>query len=395
MNTNIIVISKNKIIFNDAVLPLLLELNSRHTNIDFLITVPDHDAFNALKQNYHIWECYKKINSKVYVLKGKSKLRSYWNYIKYLARLCLRKNIILKSSDALPYHSRVMKVIKRISKSIEMYCFIQEQTFDPLRSCEIAQNYYREVKTQRMTKPPFKTHYDYLISWKSRSVTEEYLNTDIREDKFIQCGYVKKFPKWSDFLLENAERNPKLNKQKYFLYLLGPTGMLSHYLKQLPGEIVMEESLKILKKYNEALLTIFKPHPTTDISVLKGIIDKIGYKNYLIDYAHPMVLSAKASFVIAPNFTSCMNNSYFQGIPNIEFTSYDSVLYERYGKQSYGGKMVDFFLLEKDWSKLEETTGKILNDEIKIQRDKIYIDKEYPDTPLDFWLFWEMILNGN
>ena len=286
-----------------------------------------------------------------------------------------------------------MKVIKRLSNTKEVLCCLEEFTSDQLRSINILTSYYFKGKGGSGDQRPFTLDYDYIVSAKSKTLTEHYLNGNIPENKFIKCGYIRKFHGWKKYLEKNVAKEPKINKKRYFLYLVGTTGKYSDLLNQLPGKIAIEESLKILKKYNEKLFTIFKPHPHTDVKVFKEILAKTGYKNYIIDYSHPMILSSKASFVITSGFSTCMNNSFFQGITNIEFSSYDPIMYEKYGRQSYGGRIVDFFLLEKDWEKLDDIIQKIISGEITIKREKKYIDDEFPDTPPQFWLFWEKLLD--
>ena len=125
------------------------------------------------------------------------------------------------------------------------------------------------------------------------------------------------------------------------------------------------------------------------MKVFEELLSEVEYENYLIDYSHPMILSQKALFVIGSGFSNCMVNSYFQGVLNIEFTSYDPGLYERYGQKSYGGKMADFFFLEKDWGQLDSILQQILKGDIVVQRDKKYMSEEFPDTSKESWLFWD------
>ena len=149
---------------------------------------------------------------------------------------------------------------------------------------------------------------------------------------------------------------------------------------------MIEESLEVMKKYNNKIKTVFKPHSITDLGKIREILDKVGYSNYVIDYSHPMVLSSNAKFVFGNVFSSIMCMAYYLGKPTVEYAQYDPELLERIGGQSLGGKFCDFFI-NRNRQKLDEVLHRLINGGIEVKRDPEFMRENYPDTHPQFYEF--------
>ena len=165
---------------------------------------------------------------------------------------------------------------------------------------------------------------------------------------------------------------------------LGQPGRLDFADIKNPHHIEsFKKSLKVLKDYNSRLLTVFRPHPTTDMKILDEILHCINYRNYVISYLHPLLLMKRANFVICPGISSTLlTDSYYRAVPSIEFSNYHKDILKRTnGKGSYD-KITDYFVND-DEAKLREVIDKILADGFKLDRDEEKMKELYPELSAD------------
>jgi len=154
---------------------------------------------------------------------------------------------------------------------------------------------------------------------------------------------------------------------------------------------LFEETLKSLKKYNNKIKTVFKPHAATDLDKIEESCKKIGFKNYEINFGHPMVLAYGADFVISYNWSTTMYDAFYLGKPIIEYNGLDPELLSFFGDWSIGGRCCDFFV-QRDPEELDEILKKIMQGENKINRDQKMIEEDFPvPSPSFFNILDEML----
>jgi len=121
------------------------------------------------------------------------------------------------------------------------------------------------------------------------------------------------------------------------------------------------------------------------------VLKKIDYKNYIVDYAHPMIMAQNARFVMAYTYSSVLFDAYFIGKPIVLYTQYDPKLYKLLGKKSEGGQACDYFIHRKP-EKLDTVLNHLIHGEVKIKRDLSFIRKNFPETEELFWHSWKKII---
>ena len=195
-------------------------------------------------------------------------------------------------------------------------------------------------------------------------------------------GYVYKLPEWKKYA-----RTLKRIEGDYFLYILYTLESRRSNFNEPDLIEVMEESLDSLKKHN--IKTVFKPHSITNMGKLKDLLNRVNYKNYLIDYSHPYALCLNARFVFANYFSGVMMLAYYLGKPTVEYSQYDPELLKRLGG-SVGGEFCDFFI-NRDKKELERVLDKVMNNGF-VTRDLHFIHNTFKDTPKEFYDFWRKLL---
>ena len=393
MKTNLIVVSKNKLIGVDAVLPVLMEIKNLYRQVQVIFVFINDEQQEMIKQNYNLWEAIETLRAKVYVLRTKNKLLTLGRFIKFFGQVLFSRNIFIKDVDALPKHDFVMKLLRKVSKVREIKTFL---TFNaPL--CHEKLLIERTVLNQRRGREStfdfFSGDYNYFLASLSAKQFKHCYHVDPPEEKMVEVGYLRGLPQWQSFLSEAVRRNSVVNSEAYFLYVLCCEGKRLREFDEPELIELIRESLLTFKKYNHKIKTVFKPHALTNVPKIQRLLDEIGYTNYTIDYGHPMVLSWRAKFIFGNVFSSTMVDAYYLGKPVVEYCSYDPEIYDKLGRESYGGKICDFFI-PRNPQQLEEVVGRLIEGQAAIERDRHFIQENFPATSDEFYSFWHNLLSS-
>lgn len=230
--------------------------------------------------------------------------------------------------------------------------------------------------------------YDYCISSPDRKTLKDILGIDAPKDKFIRMGYSRKLPQWTKFVEREAL---KLPYKKYVFFAL--TGLGRRLEINEPELIVnLTQVLWVLRKYNNDILTVFKPHITTEMDKFQAVLKKVAFRNYEIDYGHPMILAKKCHFALGYSFSSVFFDAFYLGKPVVSYVNYDPRLTKMLHGKSEGLTCCDHFI-NGDQEELDRVLKQLIfSDNTQIKRDPKFIEENFPDTSEDFWEFWEEIL---
>jgi hypothetical protein len=143
-----------------------------------------------------------------------------------------------------------------------------------------------------------------------------------------------------------------------------------------PFDVLFEEVLTVLKNYNDRIATVFRPHPATDLKKMEGIIQRTGYRNYIVSYVHPTLMMSRAKFVMSIGATSLLSDAYFLKKPTLEYSHYDRRYLDLTGGQSLLFEHADHFI-NRSPGKLRETIDRLLEPQTQIVRDDEFIRKEF------------------
>lgn len=388
MKTNIIYACKYKLIGIDNMVPIFLELASRFGNLNFFIIYPDRFHYTEIKKNYLIWKALNIIEAKSIIVNRSNKVFTVISLARIAFYMIFRKNIILKNSDILPRHSWFIKMIKRVSKTYEVFAYILNLTNEAYRLFEIGYNLQTREKKRNKKLNTFQ--YDLYISSIDRDTLKSVFDTDVESEKFLKMGYNRRLSCWTAFVERESHYLERFGEKYFVFYLTGISGNRLG-LEEPDYSILLIESLKILNRYSDEIKTVFKPHIVTDMDRFKKILSDVGYKNYIIDYGHPMVLAYKAKFVFAYTYSTVLFDAYFLGKPVMLYTQYDPRLYEKLGKQSEGGRACDYFI-HRDQEQLNRVVKHLVREHVTVERDSDFIVKNFPKTSPEFWKKWSEIV---
>lgn len=372
---NIIYLCRDKLLGIDSILPILMELNHK---ITFVFMTKKQLVL--VKKNYDLWEIIQSIKKNIIVIKG-NKIFTALNLVIFVLRFTFQRNIVFKDGDPLPFHRFIMFILRKTSKTTVIKYHPVVKSLEGFRNARI-QSYDLGVKQKNTYKDFFGGYYDHFLSIMGE---DDFLNTyKIHAPKIIKTGYIRRLPKWTEYYEREVGKN---RRDPYFLYILSYTGQRKKHFDEPDLIELVEESLEVFKKHK--LRTVFRPHAITDMARFGKLLDKLNYKNYIIDHGHPMILSAKAQFVFGNIFSDTMFNAYYQGKPVVEYCQYDQRLLEAIGRKSYGGKCCDFFI-QRDQDLLDKTISILSN--VVIARDPFLLRGDFPETPLEFTKFLKEVL---
>lgn len=387
MKVNLIYACKKKLIGIDSMLPLLMELKERYSFINVLVFFRDEKNYSSIKKNYHIWKALGDIKAQAYVSVYKSRLKTCLAWLGIIGKMLLKKNIILKQSDTIPRHAQFIKFIKKVSSTIEIDAsYITDSSVEYHKLIQFYNNATNPdiIKTIKMDNAHLT--YDYVISQLDRDLLKKYYFVDVEESRFCKAGYLKRLAQWSAYVEREAEMLPYAN-EKYFVYFLsGISGSTAFCQKDFL------ESLAVLKKYTPHIKTIFKPAFITNMDVFIALLNQSGYSNYLIDYAHPSIVSCKAVFAMSYAWTSALFNAYVINKPVLVYTRMeDPKELEVLDYRTFGGQACDYAIFG-DPERLDKILHQLVHEAVATKRDPLFMIDNFQEVPQAFWRFWENML---
>jgi hypothetical protein len=392
-----IVLLKNKLITIDAVLPILMELDKRYSSkMDITLVFPNEATFRETNKNVHIKNVVTNLRANYICLRGRGRIAYIIAIVKLILIMLFRKTILIKFSNNSFFYKQkpILAYIKKISAYIDIYAHLgvpskefRQDASDVLRSNKGINSFAQDEDGVFGDLNSF----DYIMTSMPREQMQALYDIFIPDEKIIYTGYFRSYPSWLDYVEQERKTYPAINGGEYFLFILTTLGRRLADIDEPPMIELLEESLAVLKKFNNKIHTIFKPHPVTDLNKFNDVLSRIGYKNYSIDYGHPMILSTKAKFVVGNLFSTAMVDSYYLGCPTIEYCQYDPRVNKILNNRSHGQGLCDFFI-PRNAAKLESIVLGILNNEIAISRDAKFLSANYPPMPVDFFKLWDTCL---
>lgn len=392
MSVQLVVILRSKLVAIDGILPVLMELKSRYRVGGILLCFHDHEHLEGVRKNYILWKAIESIHAKTLCLHDPNKGRVLWNMMNFLVRTLFRRNILFKSGDTMPRHRLVESLMRVLSRTTVVKYHFAFKTPELAKNCRIERSVVRRRNGMSLEQSTsVEWQYDYFMSELAHEDLQENFGSFVSSDKHIAVGYTRGMTLWREFI--RSQKMESRIEGAYCLYVLSFTGAMPRMrgLCEPPIDELIVETLQVLKKHCGSLCIVFKPHIYTDMEEMKKIIERVGYTNYVIDYGHPMLLASGAKFVIGNGFSTTMADCFFIGIPVVEYSYLDRELFEKYGRKSCGGQLVDFFS-DRDPKKLDDVVCGILKGALHCRRDRDFIEKNFPQPSEKFFgIFDELI----
>src|SRR3989339_774980 len=135
MRPQIVCLFKPKVIAIDALLPLLMELRERYPSAIMSLVFPGRVAsYDLVLNNVHIRKAVDGLNARIIVLSETSRLRRWLGYIRVLAGLLFRRNVIVKTRDPFPLYTKAMPLIRCLSRTVEIRESLYSRTAEGFRN---------------------------------------------------------------------------------------------------------------------------------------------------------------------------------------------------------------------------------------------------------------------
>ena len=388
MKTNVVLVCKHKLGSADDVLPILMEIQQRYVNVGFMFLFPDDETYELNRKNYDLWKAIESLVPKVIVTRRKTRLGTLIVLMRLLLMLAFKRNVILKMTDIIPGHRKFMKVLKKVSDTIEVRCYLFRWPVEGVKNINLQWKVIRRGRGNPLVKDVYDGEYEYFMSSLPLHVFEEYFGVNPPVEKMIKVGYTHRMPQWRNFLIRAAGESSVVNSQPYCLYILQTLGKRIEVLNEPLLQEVFEETLTVLKKYSGEIRTVFKPHAASELNLLEESLRRTGFKNYTIDFGHAMVLASGAKFVISYVYSTTMIDAFYLGKPIVEYSAIDPELLSLYENRSVAGRCCDFFIY-RDPRKLDDVLCRLMGNEISVDRSPKFIEDNFPETPPAFFEFWD------
>ncbi|MDF1875749.1 hypothetical protein JHD48_08375 [Sulfurimonas sp. SAG-AH-194-I05] len=316
MKKNIIFLSKPKLVGVDSILPVLYDLKKNIIDLNIIIIYYDKDNKKLIENNTMIYSIIKDLNIKTFTFRNKSILSLCAELFMFFRLIVFKKNILFKVSDCLPKHKLFIKFMNKVSTVYEVLFNSRFFSIDFLRLTE--NKGIIGKKNINLSHTYININYDYFVS--NFSFTNIQTIYELDKERYVIIDYPKVLQSWVSKIEEYSSF--KYNGE-YMVYYLNFLGKKRPTLDRIGYDVLVLESIECLKKIEDRIHIVFKPHPTTDIEQLKSIITQVGLKNYSIEFEHHMVLAKDSSFVLLNHFSTLTADINFQGIATILYDEED------------------------------------------------------------------------
>jgi hypothetical protein len=336
--------------------------------------------------NYDLWAGIQSLKPVILVTRGKNRGLTLRRMLRLIRTAIFAKNIFFKMTDTLPAHRRFIHLLKKVSRTVEVRCYLRPWTEEMANNLRIEEGVVRKRRHREDKKDELDSEYDYFISTITGGQFKNRFGISINPEKILQVGYPKRLPGWKEFLVNRARESRIVSNGRYCLYIVGPLEKRIEVLDEPKGQELLEETLTVLKRFEGDIKTVFKPHAATEVKKLEESIQKVGFKNYAVDYGHAMVLASGAEFVISYYYSETMIDAYSLGKPIVEYNALDRELLSSYGNWSIAGKCCDFFIDRKP-EELAERLKNLITKEVSVTRDPVYMSENFRETGPEFYTF--------
>jgi len=366
---NFVVFLKPKLVHLDNLLPLVMELTAAGFVGRLLFVAPNPQTFAVIQENVVLFDGIGFCGGRLVCLaKNKSRIlnlcRNLFMLHCYLLRPCATvfsaeshgrlvqmlvtfnrrylggKLFLSHLSNAPSAVRKIMYELARVTTGIDAAERRKDLDVNAIEA-EKHHNSYVKEQTRRAARCS-----DGILVGDELQIGESVHTLTIEPGmRLLNVGNPRQLPAWQRHLSDNARRYlPSTVEECYFFYALGvldlpnPERENRHDLESVRG------CLQVLCDYNSDIMTVFKPHPTTDLKKLDNLLQELHYENYEICNVHPMILAKGAKFTLANYSSTVLVDAHNLGCPTIDYVRYDSRGLEVLQGRSMLLDYVDFFV---------------------------------------------------
>ncbi|MEW5772887.1 MAG: hypothetical protein AB1916_05125 [Thermodesulfobacteriota bacterium] len=384
MRHNAIMVCKKKLGSADTMLPVFLTIKQRYPDTRFWILFPTQETLELNRLNHELWAGIQSLSPTVVVTRGGNTLRTIGILLRLLAAFAFSGNVFFKITDAIPAHRKFIAALRLVSRTIEVKCFnLSLWPLEGVRNIIAEYELVHARKGKQVDQNPLIGVYDSFFSTAAAEDFQSMLGVAVDRARYVQTGHPRRLPAWRQFLERTAAANPVVNGPRYCLFIMASLAMRSA-LNEPSGLELFRDAVEVLARHQDEVRIILKPHATTDVALLHTVMQECGVSNYSVEFAHAMVLSVKAEFVIGYHYSTTMIDAYFLGKPVIEYCGTDPESMKLFaGSTSISGGCHDYYI-HRDKSRLAEVVAGLLNGTLSPARDQEFMERSFPQAPDTF-----------
>ena len=301
----------------DNALPFLVALLSHHRDADVTLISSDRNFRGIIENEPLIRDTIRKFDIDVVSPEGSKG----WAYRLRLGRLAWRiakasvkHRVLFVNSSQLAKGQRFLRWMMTINRRLHGGLTV-EMNLVP-----------SSARLDQFFKDALNRHYQRTMGSPTVPVCDVFLSSlpesayaSIGAGRFLRTGYGRGFQSWIDEVrLSLSSMDPAIGDD----FIFWPLSVLTRREKNQMIDLrpVILKTLKVMMDVGLKSQIVFRYHPTTDREKFREILERSGFRNYVITFAHPHQLMQKCRFVFSNSGSSLFSDAYFFNMPVIQYT---------------------------------------------------------------------------
>lgn len=314
-----------RLIATDSLTPILLELQAERPGMSFDFLVVDRRWFATLQANVVLYSALSSLGRFRFLSDGTgsrlAKVRAGLRLLRHLLMVLLRPTILFGYADFGPFPYGLLARCTRLRGGRVILHAKPPYPFAP----DLRQQYQAMVdgKDVRMRDPG-----DVFLLFHPDQV-QDYAAFTTKEPRVI--GTPRIFPRWCEYL-DKFRRESGL--PDWHGVAIEPEGRLVLTMSyigalQSPLTFTVSDARTLARRFLDAVrevvpeaLLIIKPHPLTDMAMLRDDLKDFADLDIRVSMVHPQLLARVSVVGVFPHPSTVIDDFYVEGRPVIDILDY-------------------------------------------------------------------------
>lgn len=344
----LVIFLNNKLITCDTILPLMMELH-RRTGRRCLFLTRDAETFDAIRENFVLWEAIRAIGRLVDIGRSQEGFVGFLRHRLRVGSLLLGVALRAVFGRVDIFHFRALnqgplRLLYRVNRRRTYFCesdsFGEPPLMAAVGSAGLAR---RKVSVQPAAGRvvAFSPHFRWLASPELAGIPKHIFGpTRLRKT-------------WLDYVRDRGERDWRAEfaragvaaPDSAFVFFLGFFGYPG-CIKKVDGLAIelFHETLDAILDVAPDVPVVLKPHVFTDMSVVEAALRARPRLVAVVSLLHPSILASRAKAAITNLYSTTQADAHALGVPTIEYTEYSDEALRLSGGGSMRPDMIDHFI---------------------------------------------------
>tara|TARA_B100000686_G_scaffold331260_1_gene394557 strand:- start:12045 stop:13235 length:1191 start_codon:yes stop_codon:yes gene_type:complete len=317
----IIILMKGKLTHTDHILPIIAGLRKYNYKKKIELIYPSKNSLNLIKKNTSLYKALKEVSSIKYFYNTKEIQQIFLSHkisgfisIMYRNLIMLKmlfKRIHIFRIEDIPKINWIINFNRKIYSSKKISLFLYSFDFNQYIASVERTKKQKYINKNIHVSKQLNTDSDILISsFNGKQLKKIYSN--ITHHNYIKYNIGNSFfrwPSWKEIIIKNSYKDIlKLPKEYIFFPLAIIIRKQDNGTKDFRDSII--KIIEAIRNNDKNIFIIFRPHPTTEMEILKKLLKNIKLQNFIISYINPIILIKHCKFVVRYG-TSLMDSRVF------------------------------------------------------------------------------------